>query len=177
MEAATKTKKQSNQGPTPKPDDRELALRLGSLMMCTMSSDGGGVIRAIDESGLSFVQMKALVTVAGDDDGSPSAINLVAERLGLSLPSASRAVDGLVKRGLVTRVEDSSDRRVRRISLTPKGREVSDRLVSARLEGLESFVAGLSAAERRKLDAALELLLKRPELARTYQAQARRASK
>ena len=158
-------------------DDRELALRLGTLMMCTMGSDGGGVIRAIDESGLSFVQMKALTTVAGDDDGEPSAINFVAERLGLSLPSASRAVDGLVNKGLVTRIEDVSDRRVRRVSLTPDGREVSDRLIAARLGGLESFVADLNPAERRKLDAALELLLERPEIAKTYELQARRASK
>jgi DNA-binding MarR family transcriptional regulator len=158
-------------------DNRELALRLGTLMVCTMSRDGGGVIRAIDESGLSFVQMKALVTVAGDDDGEPSAINLVAERLGLSLPSASRAIDGLVKKGLVTRVEDASDRRVRRISLTPDGRDVSDRLIEARLEGLESFIADLNPAERRKLDAALEQLLERPEIAKTYELQARRASR
>jgi DNA-binding MarR family transcriptional regulator len=172
----TATKKAEQRGASAA-EDRELALRLGTLMMCTMGSDGGGAIRAIDESGLSFVQMKALVTVAGDDDGEPSAINFVAERLGISLPSASRAVDGLVKKGLVTRIEDISDRRVRRVSLTPDGREVSDRLIAARLEGLESFVADLNPAERRKLDAALELLLERPEIAKTYELQARRASK
>src|SRR5882757_2633207 len=156
-------------------EDRELALRLGTLVLCTMSTDGGGVIRAIDESGLTFVQMKTLVTVAGDDE--PSAINSVSERLGISLPSASRAVEGLVKKGFVTRVEDTVDRRVRRLVLTEEGQEVADRLITARLEGLESFVAGLSAAERRKLDAALELLLERPEIAQIYETHARRAGR
>jgi len=167
MEAATKT--------DAKQDDRELALRLGTLVLCTMSTDGGGVIRAIDESGLTFVQMKTLVTVSGDEE--PSAINSISERLGISLPSASRAVDGLFKKDLVTRVEDEVDRRVRRVVLTEEGQEVANRLITARLEGLESFVAGLSAAERRKLDAALELLIERPEIAEIYETHARRASK
>jgi DNA-binding MarR family transcriptional regulator len=162
MEAATDT-------------DRELALRLGTLVLCTMSTDGGGVIRAIDESGLTFVQMKTLVTLSGDEE--PSAINSISERLGISLPSASRAVDGLFKKGLVTRVEDTEDRRVRRVVLTDEGQEVANRLITARLEGLESFVAGLSAAERRKLDAALELLLERPEIADIYETHARRAGR
>jgi DNA-binding MarR family transcriptional regulator len=155
--------------------DRELALRLGTLVLCTMSTDGGGVIRAIDESGLTFVQMKTLVTVSGDEE--PSAINSISERLGISLPSASRAVDGLFKKGLVTRVEDTEDRRVRRVVLTDEGQQVANRLITARLEGLESFVAGLSAAERRKLDAALELLLERPEIADIYETHARRAGR
>ena len=167
MEAATKTDAMQ--------DDRELALRLGTLVLCTMSTDGGGVIRAIDESGLTFVQMKTLVTVSGDEE--PSAINSISERLGISLPSASRAVDGLFKKDLVTRVEDEADRRVRRVVLTEEGQEVANRLITARLEGLESFVAGLSAAERRKLDAALELLIERPEIADIYETHARRASK
>jgi DNA-binding MarR family transcriptional regulator len=162
MEAATDT-------------DRELALRLGTLVLCTMSTDGGGVIRAIDESGLTFVLMKTLVSVSGAEQ--PSAINSVSERLGISLPSASRAVDGLFKKGLVTRVEDTEDRRVRRVVLTDEGQEVANRLITARLEGLESFVAGLSAAERRKLDAALELLLERPEIADIYETHARRAGR
>jgi DNA-binding MarR family transcriptional regulator len=174
MEAATQTSPRPKH-PKPERTDRELALRLGALMLCGMSPGGGGAIRAIDESGLSFVQMKSLLSIAGDEGGEPLPINLVAEHLGISLPSASRSVDGLVKKGLATRVEDSADRRVRRISLTPKGREIADRLLSARLEGLETFITGLTGPERRKLDAALELLIKRPEVEEAYRSHARRA--
>jgi DNA-binding MarR family transcriptional regulator len=145
-------------------------------MLCTLSSEGGAVIRAIDESGLSFPQMKVLVTLAGHDDAQPSTVKQVAERLGLSLASASRAVDELVKRGLATRVEDADDRRVRRVSLTSDGQEVADELMAARLAGLESFVGTLSAEERRKLDAALEVLLKRDDVADVYRTHRRRAS-
>jgi len=155
--------------------DRELALRLGSLMLCTISSDGGSVIRAIDDSGLSFTQMKALVALAGHDEAAPVTVKRIAADLGLSLASASRAVDGLVKRELATRVEDPEDRRMRRISLTAEGQGVADELLAARLAGLERFVAGLGAEERRKLDAALEVLMRRPEIAKTYRIHKRKA--
>jgi DNA-binding MarR family transcriptional regulator len=77
-------------------------------------------------------------------------------------------VDGLVKRRLITRVEDSEDRRVRRLALTAKGRELSDHIVSARLAGIEDFMASLQGAERAKLAAALSALMEREDLAEIY---------
>src|SRR4051812_28837914 len=156
MEAATKPR--AKQART-RPSDREMALRLGSLMLCSFGTDGGSVIRAIDETGLSFTQMKALVSIAGHDETDPWTVKDVSERLGISLASASRAVEGLVKRELATRVEDAHDRRVRRVSLTAAGQAIADELMAARLAGLERFVETLGADERRKLDAALEVLL------------------
>ena len=146
-------------------------------MLCTLSSEGGAVIRAIDESGLSFPQMKVLVTLAGHEDAEPATVKQVGERLGLSLASASRAVDDLVKRALATRVEDADDRRVRRVSLTADGQEIADELMAARLAGLESFVTTLSTVERRKLEAALDVLLEREDIADVYRTHRRRASR
>ena len=70
--------------------DRELGYRLGAVMLRCMSADGGTAIRVIDESGLTFIQMKVLMTLVGSLDEPPT-LKAVAERLGLSLPSASRA--------------------------------------------------------------------------------------
>jgi DNA-binding MarR family transcriptional regulator len=170
MEAAT-SRSAARSGTS---SDRELALRLGSLMLCSLGSDGGAVIRAIDESGVNFPQMKVLVALAGGDDHEPPTVKLVAERVGLSLPSASRTVDELVKRALATRVEDQDDRRVRRVSLTAEGQEIADELMAARLAGMEQFVSTLTDVERRKLDAALEVLLKRDDIAATYRTHSRR---
>jgi DNA-binding MarR family transcriptional regulator len=158
--------------------DAEFALRLGALLGYVMSTGGGAgaVIRELDGSGLSFLQMKTLVTVGSDPDEETS-VKFIAESLDVSLPSASRAVEGLVKEGLATRVEDPDDRRVKRISLTAAGQELVDRVVAARLEGLERFVADLSAAERSKLDAALAVLLEREEIAEIYRAHERRVGK
>jgi DNA-binding MarR family transcriptional regulator len=174
MEAATKAPARSS-SKAPAVSDRDLALRLGSLMLCTLGSEGGAVVRAIDESGLSFPQMKVLVALAGQEDSEPATVKQVSERLGLSVASASRAVDELVKRGLSTRVEDTEDRRVRRVSLTDDGQRIADELMSARLAGLERFVGTLSAVERRKLGAALEVLLEREDIAAAYRTHSRRA--
>jgi len=170
VEAATKTAAPARQTG----GDRDLALRLGSLMLCTLGSEGGAVIKTIDETGLNFPQMKALVTLAGHAEDPPATVKMVAERLGISLASASRAVDDLVKRDLATRVEDPDDRRVRRVSLTADGQGVADKLFASRLVGLEKFVASLSPTERRKLEAALEVLLQRDDVGEAYRTHSRR---
>jgi DNA-binding MarR family transcriptional regulator len=118
--------------------------------------------------------MKALVTLAGHAEDPPATVKMVAEHLGISLASASRAVDDLVKRDLATRVEDPDDRRVRRVSLTADGQGVADELFASRLVGLEKFVASLSATERRKLEAALEVLLQRDDVGEAYRTHSRR---
>ena len=157
--------------------DRDLALRFGALMMCTLSSEGGAVIQAIDDSGLNFSQMKVLVALAGHEDAESATVKQVSGRLGLSLASASRAVDVLVKRNLATRAEDAEDRRIRRVSLTTEGQGVADELMAARMAGLEAFVASLSSVERRKLEAALDVLLQRQDIADAYRTHRRRARK
>jgi DNA-binding MarR family transcriptional regulator len=72
------------------------------------------------------------------------------------------------------RVEDAADRRVRRLKLTAEGDELANRIISARLAGLEAFAASLTPTERKRLDAALEALLERDELAEIYETYSRR---
>lgn len=146
--------------------DRELAYRLGSVMLSCMSADGGASIRAIDESGLTFTQMKVLVSLTGVDE--PPTLKPLAESLGLSLASVSRAVDGLVKRELVTRTEDHHDRRQRRLAPTEAGRRLSEGIIAARLEGLGQFAASLFGEQRERLESALELLLERDDIQAAY---------
>jgi DNA-binding MarR family transcriptional regulator len=135
-------------------------------MLRCMSADGGMAIRVIDESGLNFIQMKVLMTLSGAEE--PPTLKPIAEGLGLSLPSASRAVDGLVKRDLVARTEHPDDRRQRLLALTAAGHELADKIVAARIEGLEQFASSLSEIERERLGEALDLLLEREEIAAIY---------
>jgi DNA-binding MarR family transcriptional regulator len=149
--------------------DRELALQLGTVLLSCVGRNGGELLRVIDESNLSFIQMKTVVNLGGaDSESDATTVTALAEMLGVSPASASRAVDGLVKRRLITRVEDSEDRRVRRLALTATGRELSDQIVSARLAGIEDFMATLQGAERAKLAAALSALMEREDLAEIY---------
>jgi DNA-binding MarR family transcriptional regulator len=147
--------------------DRELASRFGAVMLRCLHADDGAALRAIDESGLTFTQMKALFSLAAERE-EPHTLSSLAAGLGLSDPAASRAVEGLVKRGFVARTEDDRDRRVRRLAPTTAGRRLADGIQAARLEGIGQFVATLSEAEREKLDEALELLLAREEIAAVY---------
>jgi DNA-binding MarR family transcriptional regulator len=156
--------------------DRELGYRLGAVMLQCMSADGGTAIRVVDESGLTFTQMKVLMTLGGARDEAPS-LKPIAEGLGVSLPSASRAVEGLVKRALVTRTEDPSDRRQRLLALTVGGQELADRIMAARLEGLGQFAASLTDEQRGRLSDALELLLEREEIADVYRQYRRHADR
>jgi DNA-binding MarR family transcriptional regulator len=155
--------------------DRELGYRLGAVMLRCMSADGGMAIRVVDESGLTFPQMKVLMTLVGMIDEPPT-LKAVAERIGLSLPSVSRAVDGLVKRELVLRAEDPDDRRQRRLTTSEAGRELADRVVNARLEGLGQFAASLADGERELLGKALDLLLERDDVADVYDQFRRQAN-
>jgi DNA-binding MarR family transcriptional regulator len=104
---------------------------------------------------LSFPQFKALSAAT---EGEPT-VKELAERLGLSLPGASRAVDHLVRRGLLDRREDPNDRRCKRLSVTGAGRELVDRLDDARLAALETFALGMDPAHREALHAALAPIL------------------
>ncbi len=143
------------------------------MMMFLFGGRADQVIRVIDESGLTFIQMKALV-VLETAVGDVSTVTGLSESLGVSPASASRAVNGLVKKGLASRIEDAEDRRVRRLTLTAKGNELADRIISARMAGLEEFAASLTLTERKRLDSALEVLLEREEIAEIYRNHERR---
>jgi DNA-binding MarR family transcriptional regulator len=133
--------------------------------------DQGEQLQALEASGLTMSQCKALLALAGSGESlepEPRHFSEIAEHLGLSLPAMSRAVDGMVSKRLITRVEDPEDRRARRIAITPKGEQLVGKLVSLRLASLERFVSSLTTSQRRKLDAALEALLEREEIASTY---------
>src|SRR3954451_10605945 len=68
--------------------------------------------------GLSIAQYLLLEPLAA----GPRTNREVAEQAGISAPTATRMVDGLLQRELVTRIEDPLDRRAVVISLTDTGR-------------------------------------------------------
>ena len=123
-------------------------------------SAGNAFVQAVEDAGLSLTQLKAMHILAASDE--ELSLNGLAEQLGgLSLPTLSRAVDALVQRGYVRRAEDSADRRVKRLSLTAKGRRTIDRLLELRVAELGAVLETLTDDERVRLARALEPILER----------------
>jgi DNA-binding MarR family transcriptional regulator len=74
---------------------------------------------------LTMAQAKLLYVVTAAGDLSMSEI---AHRLGVTISTASGAVDHLVSVGLLNRVDDPANRRQVRVSVTPYGLETLERL-------------------------------------------------
>jgi DNA-binding MarR family transcriptional regulator len=91
-------------------------------------------------------------------DRAPCTVSELARYKGVGLPTISKSIDMLVRRGWVERWVDKSDRRQTLVRLTPAGRKL---LVSCR-KALETFLdqrlASLSAAERDAVDGSLQLI-------------------
>jgi DNA-binding MarR family transcriptional regulator len=137
---------------------QELSEALAAVWAHLNRRSSAELFRVVDELGSSFSQVKMLFLL---EDGGEHSLSEIAGHLGLSLPAASRAVDGLIQRGFVTRRESASDRRSRLIALSDRGREVVERLTRARLATLDSFVAELTPAERNDLLTALLPIVER----------------
>jgi DNA-binding MarR family transcriptional regulator len=112
-------------------------------------SAGNAFVQAVEDAGLSLTQLKAMHILAASDE--ELSLNGLAERLGgLSL-----------QRGYVRRAEDSADRRVKRLSLTAKGRRTIDRLIEIRVKELGGVLETLTDGERERLARALEPILEK----------------
>jgi len=132
-----------------------LAEQLLSLWRAVIAPNGVGAYAIFEELDLTLTQVKALISLAAAE----LTVKDLAERLGLSLPGTSRAVDVLVARGLVGRREDTADRRMKRLRCTDAGREALRRLDEARLAGIAQFTATLPADQRERLSSALRPIL------------------
>jgi MarR family transcriptional regulator for hemolysin len=97
---------------------------------------------------LTVTQRLALFVVAED---SPLRLADLAARLGVTPPTASRAVDVLVELGLVTRVPDPSDRRALRLEPTPEGRRQFDARRARAAAAFAPAARSLDDGEREQL--------------------------
>ncbi len=136
------------------PPREDLAARLERFLVRVHRTSQEEWFAAVDELQISLSQLKALHALS---DGELS-MSALAERLRLSLPASSRAVDGLVTRGLLERRSCDEDRRARMVRLTPAGDAAVEQVHAARAAGLERFVDGLDDTQRAALAAALDVL-------------------
>jgi len=89
---------------------------------------------------------------------SPCTMSELARYKGVGLPTTSKSVDMLVRRGFVERWVDKSDRRQTLVRLTASGRRMLADCRRALEDFLEQRLANLSATERKGVEDSLQLV-------------------
>jgi MarR family transcriptional regulator, 2-MHQ and catechol-resistance regulon repressor len=93
----------------------------------------------------------------------PMPVNTIGPKVDLNPGSVSVAVDRLYKKGYVSREECSSDRRVRTVSLTEKGRQVFHPLFRRHAALIKRAFEELSSEEMQQLERMLKKIGRRAE--------------
>ncbi len=106
-------------------------------------------------SDLSVLQIRVLAFLQ-HNPGAP--LSAVAEHVGLTLPSMSTQVTGLVGRKLLHRATSRVDRRYITLTLTTSGAVLLASVRASAQENLAQTLAGLTEAERAVVMQALQLL-------------------
>ena len=93
----------------------------------------------------------------------PLPVNTIGPKVYLTPGSISTAVDRLVERGLVSRVESPEDRRVRVVSLTPKGKRLIVPIFRKHAAEIRKVFADANPKELQALETTLKKIGKRAE--------------
>jgi DNA-binding MarR family transcriptional regulator len=138
-----------------------------------MSADADGIAREILEtipavmstirtemrsrrrSDLSVMQFRTLAYLSLYPGSSLSSL---AEYLGLTLPTVSQMINGLVEKGVVTRQNSSTDRRRVMLSLTSGGHSLLEKSVRGTQARLVEILSPLQTQDIEAVHQALQLL-------------------
>jgi MarR family transcriptional regulator for hemolysin len=104
---------------------------------------------------LSVPQFRTLAFIDRNADAS---LSDVAEHIGLTLPSMSKIVDGLVTRKFVTRQTAPDDRRRMTLALTARGQTALQSSRAATRACLAEDLAALSDRQRETIVQAMQIL-------------------
>lgn len=106
-------------------------------------------------SDISIPQFRAMRFIQVHPDSS---LSHLAEHLGLTLPSVSKLVDGLVKQKLITRRESTADRRKLTLVLTQAGADIVDSARATAQANLAQKIKHLSDDDLKTISQAMQLL-------------------
>lgn len=112
-------------------------------------------LRASSPGGLTQSQWSALVTV---ETHQPVRVGDVADREGVSAPTATRVVASLESLGLIGRETDPQDRRSAYVSLTDAGRQKLEWARNMRTAALSKRLSGFPPDDMQRIVEILPLL-------------------
>ena len=112
----------------------------------------------IEETGLGLSDFGVLEVLLHK---GPLPVNTIGPIVDLTPGSISIAVDRLVEKGLVSRVESAEDRRVRIVALTPRGKDLIVPAFRKHAGQMKRVFSEMSPEELRALEEALKKAGKR----------------
>ena len=142
------------------PKQRRAGVHAWLILMKTFQSLVPHAQESIARTGLGDSDFRVLEALLHK---GPLPVNTIGPKVWLTPGSISIAVDRLVRKGLVVRKEQPTDRRVRRVELTRKGRALITATFRKHAAAMENVVRVLSKKERTALVRLLKKLGKHAE--------------
>jgi DNA-binding MarR family transcriptional regulator len=135
------------------PASQDAAIRDAARLLTALAPRLNRAVRGQvrPKAGLSMPQFVLLRALRH----GPLPAGQLAQRFGVSRPTITRTVDGLVKKGLVERKVDESDRRVAMISLTASGQALHESTEQAAEDYLATLLEQLPPARLQSLRTAV----------------------
>jgi len=130
------------------------------VLVKTLQAASKYLYAGLEETGIDDTDFRILEALLNK---GPLPVNTIGPKVFLTPGSISTAVDRLVERGLVSRVESPEDRRVRVVSLTPKGKELIAPIFRKHAAEIRKVFADASSKELRTLETTLKKIGKRAE--------------
>jgi MarR family transcriptional regulator, 2-MHQ and catechol-resistance regulon repressor len=141
-------------------NDAPTAVHAWLVMMKAMQAITRYGLANLEETGLGLSDFAVLEVLLHK---GPLPVNVIGPKVNLTPGSISVAVDRLVAKGFVSRAESSQDRRVRIVTLTPRGKSVITPIFRAHAATMEKVFSGLSRDEMRQLEQHLKRIGKQAE--------------
>ncbi|MFM2310427.1 MAG: hypothetical protein RLY87_2549 [Chloroflexota bacterium] len=119
---------------------QELALLLAKFSGIVTMTGIGEILAVLQQHDISTPRFAVLKLLDAKDGAT---VSTIAYELGLTVGSTSQLIDRLEVDGLVQRVEDESDRRIRRIYLHDRGAYLIEQLKTLRRRQMEDLMSNL----------------------------------
>lgn len=104
---------------------------------------------------LPYAELKCLMLFDGE---RYLTVKGIAQKLEVAKSRVTKIVDGLIEKGLVERMDDPKDARIKLINLTPEGRHKSEGIASFQREIHQKILLQMDTEERKSMLSYLEML-------------------
>ena len=116
--------------------------------------------RQLKNFGLTPCQFDVLLSLWGEDG---IVLSELGRRVSRDSPTITGVVDRMEKKMLVKRTRDERDRRVVKVVLTPKGKNMQEKLSTTKKRTMEKITTNLSLQEINQLGTLLDKMMKNVE--------------